>query len=628
MFRNKVLVRAVPSASAPPFLLRQLSFPAAVAALDLDILCCRLSRRHRLACLSQPPSDVLVVYQRCQSCAAAEAVSEIAAAFEGAAVGEEEEVVCSGSLVAKALECGLRSLMLEHGWWCLGESVYVLSTFAANADRTDQCAVNVEVKLGRNDDIEFAVSPDALRFTAHKFADFVSSDKVETFENGKEVTLDYRNFRTVCTTLPTLQEGHVIGFSKILPTGQCLDKFVQLWSLKRQTTVIMQQSELVTNLPMKYGCLVHLFSKVQGSNQPPNLLEHRGQSWNFFGQNQLVIKEQLLLNCTATLPTWDKAMSSARTNNSEDLGLTFTLRNLMFYVLQVSNHGIPKFRSQVYLLTMMALAIEKAPSIMIAKPSPLLEPIYATQVALLKPSFSRGKSEEGHKRKHSSEHSDADNSHKLRHTSLTYSTLVSGGHERKHAESLDRNYQKVWKGLLTKGKFGYKQEDIKDCIPQVPDETRAIPGVKSDTLSTKVMKPTLKCVVSNDETTAPSNSKTKQKVRKDELTAVTKPTIRTEDVKDQFTKKVVDHQKDELAKKATKAKGRRLVNSTELTSMNSKTNSDVFNDDIVRKVTDHHKRGELRLLTVADLKCFLCARKMKVGGTKEMLTKRVAELIG
>lgn len=46
------------------------------------------------------------------------------------------------------------------------------------------------------------------------------------------------------------------------------------------------------------------------------------------------------------------------------------------------------------------------------------------------------------------------------------------------------------------------------------------------------------------------------------------------------------------------------------------------------QVTDHQKRGELRLLTVADLKCFLSARKVKVGGTKEMLIKRVAELIG
>uniref|UniRef100_A0A0E0IQC6 SAP domain-containing protein n=1 Tax=Oryza nivara TaxID=4536 RepID=A0A0E0IQC6_ORYNI len=475
MFRNKVLVRAraVPSAPPPPFILRQLSFPAAVLALDLDILCCRLSRRHRLACLPQPPSDVLVVYQRCQSCAAAEAVSGIAEAFEGAAVGEEEEVVCSGSLVAKAVECDLRSLMLEHGWRCLGESVYVLSTFADTKERTDQCTVNVEVKLGRNDDIEFAVSPDALRFTTPKFSDFVSSDEMETFENGKEVILDYCNFRTACTTLPTLQEGHVIGFSKTLPTGQCLDKFMQLCSLKHGL-----EADYSHYAAVRFGCLVHLFYKVQGSNQPPNLLEHQGQSWNFFGQNQLVIKEQLLLNSTATLPTWDKAMSSARTNNSEYLRLVHT--NI--------------------LTNDQSLAL--------------------AQVALLKPSFSRG--------------------------------------------------------LLTKGKFGYKQEDIKDCIPQVPDETRAIPGVKNDMLSTKV----------------------------------------------------VDNQKDELMKKATKAKGRRVVNSTELTSMNSKTNSDVLNDDIVRKVTDHQKRGELRLLTVADLKCFLSARKVKVGGTKEMLIKRVAELIG
>jgi hypothetical protein len=75
-----------------------------------------------------------------------------------------------------------------------------------------------EVKLGRNDDIEFAVSPDALRFTTPKFSDFVSSDEMETFENGKEVILDYCNFRTACTTLPTLQEGHVIGKLNIFGT--------------------------------------------------------------------------------------------------------------------------------------------------------------------------------------------------------------------------------------------------------------------------------------------------------------------------------------------------------------------------------------------------------------------------
>jgi hypothetical protein len=49
-------------------------------------------------------------------------------------------------------------------------------------------------------------------------AEFVSSDEMETFENGKEVILDYCNFRTACTTLPTLQEGHVIGKLNIFGT--------------------------------------------------------------------------------------------------------------------------------------------------------------------------------------------------------------------------------------------------------------------------------------------------------------------------------------------------------------------------------------------------------------------------
>jgi hypothetical protein len=52
-------------------------------------------------------------------------------------------VVCSGSLVAKAVECGLRCLMLERGWRFVGESIFVESTFAASEERTDLCALNV-----------------------------------------------------------------------------------------------------------------------------------------------------------------------------------------------------------------------------------------------------------------------------------------------------------------------------------------------------------------------------------------------------------------------------------------------------------------------------------------------------
>uniref|UniRef100_J3N1K3 Uncharacterized protein n=1 Tax=Oryza brachyantha TaxID=4533 RepID=J3N1K3_ORYBR len=470
MFRNKVLVRAAPSAPPPPFLLRQVSFPAAVPAIDLDILCCRLSRRRRLACLLQPPSDVLLVYQRCQACAAAEAASEIAAAFEGAAVGEEEEVVCSGSLVAKAVECGLRSLMLEHGWRCLGEGVYVHSTFAATEERTDLCAVNVEVKLGRNDDIEFSVSPDALRFMTHKFFDSISSDKVETFKNGNKVILGDCNFQTACTTLPTLQEGHVIGFSKILPTGQCLDKFMQLCSLKHGLEADYTYHEAVrfgygSSLEMWFPCSFVL----QGSGLQPAPKSSRASkamsalqsfmgllsAWNFFGQNQLVIKEQLLLNSTATLPSWDKAIINARTKNSEgpghtnfvmnDLSLTLDFRTPKPDVLCSTSVKLWNTKTQVATLSFDIDGTDNGKcSINDCQTQPVVRTnLYKSQVTLLKPSFSRSKSEERHKTKSSSEHSDDDNSDRLRHISVTNSALVSGSHKRKHAESPVRNGQKV-----------------------------------------------------------------------------------------------------------------------------------------------------------------------------------------
>jgi hypothetical protein len=58
-------------------------------------------------------------------------------------VGEEEALVCSGSLVAEAVRCELRSVMLDHGWKCLGENTYVDSKFDQNEERIDLCAVNV-----------------------------------------------------------------------------------------------------------------------------------------------------------------------------------------------------------------------------------------------------------------------------------------------------------------------------------------------------------------------------------------------------------------------------------------------------------------------------------------------------
>lgn len=78
---------------------------------------------------------------------------------------------------------------------------------------------------------------------------------METFQHSNGVVLDTSNFLTVCITLPGLQEGHVIGnlgfayyfsvvhfstipfscfvgYSKMLPSEQCLDKFMELCLLK------------------------------------------------------------------------------------------------------------------------------------------------------------------------------------------------------------------------------------------------------------------------------------------------------------------------------------------------------------------------------------------------------------
>uniref|UniRef100_A0A8I6YQC5 SAP domain-containing protein n=2 Tax=Hordeum vulgare subsp. vulgare TaxID=112509 RepID=A0A8I6YQC5_HORVV len=114
-------------------------------------------------------------------------------------------------------------------------------------------------------------------------------------------------------------------------------------------------------------------------------------------------------------------------------------------------------------------------------------------------------------------------------------------------------------------------------------------------------------------------------VVKNEITATTKSKKRPEVVKDELTKKEIEHQKD-VAKKVTKAKP---VNAKdELTSTTkTKTKPNVDKEELIAKVIDYHKRGELRLLTVADLKCFLNAKKAKVGGSKEVLIQRATELI-
>ncbi|XP_073360239.1 uncharacterized protein [Aegilops tauschii subsp. strangulata] len=503
MFLNQVLVRAVPvtssSAPSPPFLLRQVSFSAAVPSLDLDILCCRLSRRHRLACLPQSPADALVVYQRCQSHAAAEVASEIAAAFTGASVGEEEEVVCSGSLVAKAVECGLRCLMLERGWSFVGESIYVQSTFAVIEERTDLCALNVEVRSGLNDDYEFVVSPDAFRFTALKISDVASSSVIETFQQIKEVSLDGCNLQTACAILPTLQEGHVIGFSELPPSGQILDSFTELCSVKHGVETNYSYHAAV-KLTRGASCEKQWLPSpfvLQGPGLQPSPKSVRAskamssmrsfieslKAWNCFGQSQLVIKEQLVVNCTATLPTWDKAtsklaMHTARTENSEDLRLvhpsSVTKDQSLALDFRTPKPAVFSSSAAKFCNTKVEIAQslddagtgDDTHSIKhgCQSQSVVLTSSFKSQITLLKPSFGRSKRADKNKTWFSSEQSDADSSNRSSETSLPKSSLgnfpkashanpvdsssasllkqviqTSGNPKRKHAEILENN---------------------------------------------------------------------------------------------------------------------------------------------------------------------------------------------
>ncbi|PNT67261.1 hypothetical protein BRADI_3g23105v3 [Brachypodium distachyon] len=608
MFRNKVLVRAIPSsAPPPPFLLRQVSFSAAAPSLDLDILCCRLSRSHRLACLPQPPTDALVIYQRCQSRAADEVVSKIAAAFPIASVGEEEEVVCSGSLVAKAIECGLRCLMLEHGWSFVGESIYVETMFAASEERTDLCALNVEVRSGPNDHFDFIVSPDAFRFTAHKISDIASSSMMETFEHSKEVSLDGCNLQTACAILPTLKECHVIAFSKSLPPGHSLDKFIEFCSIKHglETNYSYHAAVKLTHGDSWEKQWLPSSFILQGSALQPALKSVRAlkamsslrsfieflKAWNFFGQHQLVIKEQLILNCATTLPSWKKAITvhTARADYSEDFGLSR-----------------PHLKEKLLTLA---------------------------HVALLKPSFSRPKRADTNNTRHFSESSDADSLNKLSDTSLPKSSLrcftkathanpvnsssasnikqviqeVQEGHQGgdharnfKASEYLKRKHAEF---LGNSGEGG----NVKDYIPDVLQETRSMPDIQEDFLSTKAIQP-----------------KSKSMGCKGKMTATTKLKRKPEVVTNEFNKKVVDHQKDEFSKKITRVK---VKAKDELTSTRTKARLDVDKDELMAKVIDHHKRGELHLLTVAELKGFLSTKKAKVGGSKEVLIQRASELL-
>ncbi|RWV86490.1 hypothetical protein GW17_00051613 [Ensete ventricosum] len=89
MFRNSLVVLADPPSSSP-FLLRQLSLLRALsqptisslAAVEVETLCWKISRRWRLACFLHHP-DVFVIYQATQSQSAERALEEFVVGVPG-----------------------------------------------------------------------------------------------------------------------------------------------------------------------------------------------------------------------------------------------------------------------------------------------------------------------------------------------------------------------------------------------------------------------------------------------------------------------------------------------------------------------------------------------------------------
>ncbi|KAL4197383.1 hypothetical protein AMTRI_Chr04g250820 [Amborella trichopoda] len=216
MFRNKLLLRAV-----PPFNLRsslkilQLSvshpfpFPPSLST-KLESLSWKLSRNLSIACFVQV-SNIFIIYRNSQIEAVEIAVKEITETLnvDDVEVKVEEEVE-SSSLIAKAVECGLKSALLERNWTCLGDNIVVDSKISCIEGETPLPALHLSVQIEADDTLVFLVSPDVLRFSRHKVLNIISTERKYKFESGDEVAIDNSSM-TSCSILPSLLGGHVIG---------------------------------------------------------------------------------------------------------------------------------------------------------------------------------------------------------------------------------------------------------------------------------------------------------------------------------------------------------------------------------------------------------------------------------
>ncbi|URE27843.1 hypothetical protein MUK42_34864, partial [Musa troglodytarum] len=345
MFRNNLVVLADPPSSSP-FLLCQLSLlPAlsqptssSLAAVEVETLCWKISRRLRLACFLHHP-DVFVIYQvqaltrsrlipnrtgvrsslldssllgrrelnpsplnaplRNSSKEYPASVTRLILNLARMKVGAEEEVA-SASLVTKAVEIVFRTVMLDHKWACVGNNTFVDAAFAGTDERKNVGAFNLRVQSEMDDGFVLLVSPEVLRFSRYKVTDFVSSEVWESFYNG------------VC---------------KLLPDEENFERPEVIWSLKVHGLAL--NSEYFISVQLAYGSYAIKWLPsayiLQGPGFSPAPQTSRSVkavdvidsfmkifgAWDFFSQGQLKVKacsefptEVSSLGIITKIPVW------------------------------------------------------------------------------------------------------------------------------------------------------------------------------------------------------------------------------------------------------------------------------------------------------------------------------------
>ncbi|RWR77123.1 putative DNA binding protein [Cinnamomum micranthum f. kanehirae] len=329
--KNKILVRVQPPFSpCSAFSLHQLTlsqshshpFPFPLSC-KLHSLCWKLSRKWRLACFSDS-FDIYIVHHKSQSDSAAQVVKKIKEALPVTDVFVGDGEVISGSLISKAVDCSLRSLLLEKNWKCVGDGYIVNSSFSRGEEKSHVYALDVTIQVDTDDCFVALVSPDVVRFSRHKIMDLLGSERQQRFNIGEEVFVDNYGFVTSCLVLPSLHEGHVIGLSRCLPAVENLEHMEELWTSK-----VFLNSVSVTTL----SCTSRFPSAfvLQGSGLNPVPQTNRAsnailalesfmaaiEAWDFFDGGLLKFKDVCRLGISSDLPSWTKAL-----NNNEEHFLT------------------------------------------------------------------------------------------------------------------------------------------------------------------------------------------------------------------------------------------------------------------------------------------------------------------